>query len=167
MALMAVKSLVMDAIQQTESASKRSDSDSKLSFPEASEYSVLPATMDEQRMTLTWAHYESERQDQHTIFVYDNECSPLDSLGLRPRFHVFVQNFFRPQALIRAVWSSQLWVVSKCRSISSKDGERNVFGLPEEIVENLQSFQSMLQSPHASVRISAEDSPVGVKLIWF
>ena len=61
-------------------------------------------------MTQTWAHYESGRQDQHTIFVYDNECSPLESLGLRPGFHVFIQNFFqlshalyRPQALIRVV----------------------------------------------------------------
>jgi hypothetical protein len=110
MALMAVKSLVMDAIQQTESASKCGDSDSKLSFPEALEYSVLPAMILEQRITQTWAHYESGRRDQHTIFVYDNECSPLESLALRPGFHIFIQNFFqlshalyRSQALIRAV----------------------------------------------------------------
>jgi hypothetical protein len=83
---------VKSAIQQTESASKRGDSDSKLSFPKALEYSVLPAMIDEQRVTQKWAHYESGRQDQHTIFVFDNECSTLESSGLRPGFHVFIQN---------------------------------------------------------------------------
>lgn len=92
MALTAVKSLVMDVIQQTESASKCGDSDSKLSFLEAFKYSVLHAMIDEQRMNLTCAHYESGRQDRHTIFVYDNECSPLESLGRHLRFHVFIQN---------------------------------------------------------------------------
>src|SRR5205085_1300561 len=71
MTLTVVKSLVMDAIQQTESASKSGDSDSRLSFPKALEYSVLPVVIDVQRMTQTWANCESGHQGHHTIFVFD------------------------------------------------------------------------------------------------